>query len=72
MAQQVEAQLQLPAQALPALAEGVKAWRAALLILEPWVDAQARSVDQMRLKRLIWQWKQLVTLAEHQVIAGKT
>lgn len=69
MSQQQAAGLALPAEALAPLAAGVKAWRQALLVLEPWLDAQPPSLAAHAMRRQIRAWQGVVTSVEQQVVA---
>lgn len=60
----------LPVEAIGPLMEGVKSWREALLILEPWIETQPPSHAMSMLRRQVRAWRQTMTQLEQQVLAN--
>lgn len=69
MQAQRAAKIALPDAAIDALADGVKGFRAALLVLDPWLDEQPDSFAANHIRRQLRIWHGMVTSAEQQVIA---
>lgn len=69
MNQQRREAMTLPAESIPPLAEAVKSFRAALAVLEPWLEEQPPSLATNNLRRQIGIWRGVVTHAEQQVLA---
>lgn len=70
MNQQRRERVTLPSDAIAPMAAGVKSWREALLILEPWVDAQPPSHTMTLLRREVRALRQTVLHVEQQVLAN--
>lgn len=69
MQTQRAAKIALPDAAIDALADGVKGFRAALLVLEPWLETVPPGLAANHLRRQIGIWRGVVTHAEQQVLA---
>lgn len=69
MIREQQAGLAIPDEAIPHLVEGVKRWRAALVILEPWLAQQAPSLALHRTRHDIGSLRGFANYLEQQVIA---